>query len=110
MNVRAEGSGREGGHIGLPKGEALPDKDTPLRPWASPEGNGPTHITVEWAMPPASLVPYEYELQYGGRLLGKWITVPPGMEEDPKSEVRRIGSLKPNEKYIVRVRAVRSML
>jgi hypothetical protein len=78
--------------------------DAPMKPWASPEGNGPTHITVEWAMPPATAEPAEYELQYGGRMMGKWTTVPPGLEENPSSEVRRVSGLKPNEKYLFRVR------
>ena len=78
-----------------------PKLPAPMKPWASPEGHGSSHISVEWAMPPASLEPVEYEVQVGGRLMGKWTTARAGMEEDPKSEMRRIPGLKPNEKHLV---------
>ena len=77
----------------------------PMKPWASPEGHGPHFINVEWAMPPASIPAAEFECQYGFRLLGKWFTHQRGLTDDPTMETRRIEPLKPNEKYIVRVRA-----
>lgn len=77
----------------------------PMKPWASPEGHGAHYINVEWAMPPASIPASEFECQYGFRLLGKWFTHTRGLTDDPALENRRIEPLKPNEKYIVRVRA-----
>jgi hypothetical protein len=77
----------------------------PMKPWASPEGHGAHYINVEWAMPPASIPAAEFECQYGFRLLGKWFTHARGLTDDPAMETRRVEPLKPNEKYIVRVRA-----
>lgn len=76
-----------------------------MKPSAAPEGHGPHHINVEWAMPPASIRAAEFECQYGFQLLGKWSTHQRGLTDDPTTEARRIEPLKPNEKYIVRVRA-----
>ena len=81
--------------------QALP---APMKPWASPEGHGSHFINVEWAMPPATIPAAEYECQYGFRLLGKWFTHARGLTDDPAMETRRVEPLKPNEKYIIRVR------
>ena len=77
----------------------------PMRPWASPEGHGAHYLNVEWAMPPATTPPAEFEVQYGFRLLGKWFTHARGLTDDPACEQRRVEPLKPSEKYTIRVRA-----
>ena len=83
---------------------------SPLKPW-SPAGapNGPTHVMVRWAMPPADLDEdgqLGFDVEYRRNL--KWNPVECTVEESETAGraqwTTSVDNLEPDKKYSVRVR------